>query len=778
MFKLNHHPRKFFKLLLAIGLFTFLFAPTANALDVFMPPVFGDITGASGIEHVVVEADGGLALFGADGTMQPGFPITTINPIIGTPVITNLIDDAYAEIAVLTEQPGNGSDIVEVYSGAGVLIASKTLTAAVDFAPVAVASATPGVNDLLVAEIDGDLVKLSYSRSGPVVSASVVRSFGEPVAVSTNNATSVAQTQIVVVYLTRPLLQVYSYANWGLTTESQLDEMGIYQASFDGQAEAYSVAQSGSITAVNITTGAKRVIHQGSLRANANSIPVSAPLLAEMNAATPGQELLVQASDGTLYVLSQQGQIIARFSRHLLGSTNGVAYSSLSQLYRSVFNFSNNLFFDFSRTVLTSEFSRMQSISDPQTTRDIAVFYNGQEIQSGETITIPQSLKVGMTSLINLDVRNLGQEVLVLNGNPRVSVGGADAQSWQVTTTPDSSLAPQSSSSMALTFTALGADGQKNAIATIPSNDPDEPAFVVNLSATVSNNYIVDGNMEAIDTAAWRNWSVPPVKEKSIVQSVSPERSLHVDTRNPATGAGVQQINIAGIQAGHSYRLSYNYMLTSGEFKQLVGIRTSNNDFENRTFTTKVVGNTWKSVIRDFTVPQGFVSDLRVVFSVRTGEFYLDDVYLQEVPAITNVVTDGNMELNDLNPWIKWGSPGVLQKSLLESVSPVRSLYVDTRVSLGGGVQQLAIPVRAGKSYRLSFRYKLLSGNLRQLLGIKTSNSDFEGKPFSTVQAGGAWQLRTRDFTVPQNFVGDFRLVFTLRAGEVFLDDVSIVELP
>ncbi len=284
---------------------------------------------------------------------------------------------------------------------------------------------------------------------------------------------------------------------------------------------------------------------------------------------------------------------------------------------------------------------------------------------------------------------------------------------------------------------------------------------------------VTDGTMEALDLSSWQNWGVPNIKEKTRAQASSGAQSLHVDARIGG-GGGVQQTNVQ-VQAGKTYRLLYKYKLLSGELRTNLGIATSNTDFEAKGAVLNSVSQSWQTYSRIFTMPQNFVNDFRVVFPLRAGEVYIDDVLLEEVPA--TLIYDSDMEANNLLGWTNWGSPTLKEKSHDQSASGIQSLHLDTRVSLGGGAQQVNLPVRSGHTYKLSLQYKLLSGGLSVLMGIHDSNADYENKKANLGLSSPNWQTYTRTFTVPSNFLTDFRLVFPTNKANVYLDDVKLEEL-
>lgn len=167
-------------------------------------------------------------------------------------------------------------------------------------------------------------------------------------------------------------------------------------------------------------------------------------------------------------------------------------------------------------------------------------------------------------------------------------------------------------------------------------------------------------------------------------------------------------------------------------------------------------------------------SILLSVFSILiTGvTFFLPHIALAE-----NILSDGDMEANILEPWRRYGPPQVLEKSQAMAFEGVQSMHIQGNELTGkGGFQQVNIPVEAGKTYTLSLYYFIVEGNFNTWMGIKTSNGAFDGR-VDTLVTPGEWQLYTRQFTVPDNFIDDFRYMLNMQGGEAYIDSVEINEV-
>lgn len=306
---------------------------------------------------------------------------------------------------------------------------------------------------------------------------------------------------------------------------------------------------------------------------------------------------------------------------------------------------------------------------------------------------------------------------------------------------------------------------------------------------------LVDGDMEAQNMDAWRVWGrVTPqfTFEKNLVHPEAPvgqRYAMHMNAQ--ATNGGIQQLNIP-VQAGKTYLLKMSYRLVSGSLRPLMGIRNSNTDFENKfEVLSQVTPNdpnvSW-GYARYVTIPNNFVGDFRFVLTLQNGEAYIEEVTLLDVDTLnqgvynpnaddSRLVRDPYMSMGGISHWKRWGNPVLLEKDFDQTPRDEwdTALHIDAR-GTSSGVQQFNIPVRAGQSYRLQFSHRVLSGALQPMIGIGTSNSDFE-RQYVALRPNNAWQNYQRDFTVPLNFSGDFRLVFVLKNGEGWLDDVTLTPL-
>ncbi|PJC37531.1 hypothetical protein CO046_00105 [Candidatus Peregrinibacteria bacterium CG_4_9_14_0_2_um_filter_53_11] len=294
------------------------------------------------------------------------------------------------------------------------------------------------------------------------------------------------------------------------------------------------------------------------------------------------------------------------------------------------------------------------------------------------------------------------------------------------------------------------------------------------LEEVAAPSLVTNGSFEAAELTPWRAWGRPVTMQPSGDDATDGSQSLYLDTRG--LNAGIQQLGLP-VEAGKSYRLSFSYNHSEGTVEPVLGIASSNADFEGMYVKLSPTEGQWLSYTREFTVPETFERDFRLVLRIRNGQGYLDNVSLEEMNQAPALVADGSFEAAETTAWRAWGSPTTLQTSANEASEGAQSMYIDTR-GINGGVQQLPIAVEAGKHYRLEFDYNHSEGTVEPVLGIASSNVDFELIYDKLQPTGGVWQPYMREFTVPADFVRDFRLVFRLRNGEGYFDNVRLTELP
>ena len=326
---------------------------------------------------------------------------------------------------------------------------------------------------------------------------------------------------------------------------------------------------------------------------------------------------------------------------------------------------------------------------------------------------------------------------------------------------------------------------------TFPQNEfelftttPDPEPLVINVNSTDTSEYSIEHPQEILialpiincgnflilcpdisnnihDMNAWIRYGQPHNIEKGQDFYTT---GIRVDASN--IGAGVQQRGL-NVEAGETYQIRFKYNLEQGRLFPKLGDNDSNIDFEGNRDRVYPTDGEWKEYTRVFTAPES--EDFRIVFAGKDAIFSIDDVII-ELYDDRNLVKDGDMKLLGTDEWRYWNNKTAFAKE--------NGYMAINATGISAGFQQLNLPVEAGKEYRLSFDYEKLGGKFRTILGIRTSNSDFEKKyDFFPKTYNGQWRPYERTFTVPEDFNGDFRLVFLEKNGIAHVDNVRIEEV-
>ncbi len=153
---------------------------------------------------------------------------------------------------------------------------------------------------------------------------------------------------------------------------------------------------------------------------------------------------------------------------------------------------------------------------------------------------------------------------------------------------------------------------------------------------------------------------------------------------------------------------------------------------------------------------------------------------------------DGNMELDHVNAWTlikSQGEESLIEKTNREKFGGERSMHVTGT----GFLSQKGLSVESGKTYVLSFDYKLATGTLwafeftreaqrperANLQGILDDISEFSRTANNVNDAAISWLTYRRIVTVPQNYnvnTGDFGITIDFENADAFIDNVSLEE--
>jgi hypothetical protein len=255
------------------------------------------------------------------------------------------------------------------------------------------------------------------------------------------------------------------------------------------------------------------------------------------------------------------------------------------------------------------------------------------------------------------------------------------------------------------------------------------------------------------------------------------------------------------LEAGKAYRLTFR---ARAENAGWIGtsIWENGHDLDGNGFGWSTYRFDWQEVgpeARAYTVE--FVMpitnlDAGVCFFLGelTGRVFLDDVKLVEIEALTppppppplgtELVRNGAFDagMTGWHGYVAAGTSG--------SVEVVNGEVVLTTIVPGAGygsvqLQSGTLPLHAGKTYRLTFRARSTTwGDMISLVWENGVDADGDGQSggtydFQWVSLGLDMATYTYDFTMPVTNTGaGLALLAGTQEGQIFIDDVSLMELP
>lgn len=770
---------KFPLFIASLFLGTVAFASLVFARESLFKPVIADIDAAvPGLERIAVTEDGSVMAFTYEGNLLPGFPVWIEGFVPATsPVVANVLGDGFDEIIVVARNDQN-SYRVYALSSQGQILSSADVNGEIYYDPVILTRQDAQYDDILVASITGNVQRFRFENN--------VWSVTSILQLDAVLGLAVTESELVINYPERNTLEMYSEINgtWGRRSSMAMPSPVLYPVTITSDGYFIAILRNGQLASINKISGEMRAGFPVDLQGTALG-PV---LISDIQSDNAGPEFVITFSDGHQAVLRTDGTVLTTSMDKEFISLGFETDDALSHAGYSLLNAYVSRLTNQQINRIVSYLGRIRIPNVVVGNAEIDVSINGNALANGGIYTFG-AVNIGETRDVTLTIHNQGQSSLQLNGNPLLA--GPDAALFAITTQPRNVIASQTRTQVSLRFTAQST-GNKSTQISIVSNDADESPYTIVIRADVVQNIIRDGTMEApLNASNWRNWAAGAQFEKSTAFAVSPTQSMHHRALN--THSGFQQLNVP-VRAGQRYRYSLRYKLLAGRLETNLGIRNSNTDFEGKAGVVTSINNQWQTYTRDFTVPQNFAGDFRVIIRVRNGEAYIDDVVLEEiVPVATSIVIDGTMEAEGIGPWVRFGSPLVMEKTGLTTHSGLQSFHIISRANYG--FQQTNIILQPGRQYRFRAWYRNAGGTLIPRISTTNSSVDFEF-PNGNVRepllgnTNGEWRLYERVFTARADYAGSYRVVFmhsnsdiaqgfiNLPQGEVWVDDVTIEEAP
>lgn len=142
----------------------------------------------------------------------------------------------------------------------------------------------------------------------------------------------------------------------------------------------------------------------------------------------------------------------------------------------------------------------------------IYIYGNGYIIPSGNTIpdyvqnTFFGNVELGQTKTKTFTIFNKGNSNLILNGSPHVTISGADAGQFSVSTQPITPIIEDGSVNFELTFSPTyvkPGNERIECVVTVQSNDPHTPDYTFTIGGFGVDNTVGPANMEGDFSGTW-----------------------------------------------------------------------------------------------------------------------------------------------------------------------------------------------------------------------------------------------------------------------------------
>ncbi len=779
-------------------------AHLASARESGFVPIIGDVSAAiKGPERVSVGDDGSLQVMSYTGQLVPGFPVSVADVVFTTsPVLANITGTNFKEIIVVGRTSADAYNLY-AYGADGQLVGSTPLPAEIDYDPTAMLRTGTVFEDVVLGTRGGGVLRLRFENN--------VFNSTQLLQVNGTVGVTVVGNALAVTSPLRGNVQIYNLQqnNWVLQSTFNTPQPLAYPVTFDGTGILYGVTVENNLIAISRANGAM----QAGFPVRLSNIAAASVVVADVES-TAGMEVIVPIVDGSTAVVRTNGQVVAQSNGKIfIGKTPAGAdtlsrgqYDILRTLTgRLVSNGRQRLFSylsrvkaptlannvlpdgDMERNTLapwrlygrptTAEKSSQQYTEGTQSMRIVSVGSGGGVQQVGIPVTSGQLYKFSFKYRLS---RGVIRTLFGLNDS-NVPFDGIRSD----ITTPLNTWA---------TFERLVQfpDNPNNLPINLVFNTRDADVYIdeVILEPIGTASLVRDSDMEESTTSSWRAYGSPVTFQKTADQFRSGQRSTFISS--VATGAGFQQVNVP-VRPGKWYRYTLNYKLLQGEIRTLLGINSSNSDFENRLAIIGRPADEWRQYSRQFRVPDNFRGSFNVVMSTRNARAYFDDVTIEEISPPQELVVDGGMEIAGVGSWLRYGNPLTLEKVAALVRTGAQSLHLISAANTGA--QQANITLLAGRQYRLRAWYRVAGGTLIPRMSTNNANEDFEfpiNDPREPLlgNTNNQWQQYERVFTVPANYNDMFRLVFMLSnadfgppyqnlpQGEAWIDDVTIELLP
>ena len=294
------------------------------------------------------------------------------------------------------------------------------------------------------------------------------------------------------------------------------------------------------------------------------------------------------------------------------------------------------------------------------------------------------------------------------------------------------------------------------------------------------DGYLTNGDFEVGNTTGWEVWQGATVSGDA---ARSGNYGIHL-TGNGSWG-GILSQGTVNMVAGKTYIVSYYIKVvqnglnlqikdgTTSSGSTLISKQHPASDYSNWTLVTHTVTPTQNGIYLNFCGIGGTSS----ADSTKAESAYLDDIRITEEKeaASDGYITNGDFETGKTTPWTVYSSTAVSTAAKYEG-SYGLSLGGDG--GWGGLAYQQIKNLKAGQSYTVTMRMKVVAGGVNVQVKGNDLNGDSIASAYRSTTNTGSWTEITLTFEASAtygylNFCGDG----TGTAATVYVDNITVARV-
>lgn len=512
---------------LALAL-SFFLTGSAVAREDYNRPASGDVVSALvGKENAVTTAGGMLNLFGENGKMVSGYPLSVEGEVFSSsPLLSDITGSSLKEIVMISRN-GAGKYFLKAFDGGKNLLASIELGEAVYYDPVEMRVANLSKKDILVVGLSGKIYAYRFNNNS--FSSEMILDVGKAAGVAVHSSGQ----ELIVNFSQENSLVVYSKqsGNWSLAKTISLSNPVLYPVVYGLGNKIFGV-NSTEIVGFDKSTGD---IISG-FPARLNGFPIDTPVEGDVNSAIAGLELLVSLSNGNTVIFDSAGNVLSsKFAKKsFLEKSSFIPDQGRMGIFSGIGNYGSIV----NLTSFQSLISTLGTIQRPalgsSLPAKISISVDGHVLASSSTYDLGTAFaSVGKT--YDFTIFNSGLGELNLIGENLVNISGVNADQFFITDYPESSILNGGSSNFSVRFLPTSA-GIKNAVLEIVSNDASSTVYIINLIGQAYATPTIYEDAENGNTAGWSLY-YPQYQNSTINNEVDPEQGRVIKINQTIAGS-------------------------------------------------------------------------------------------------------------------------------------------------------------------------------------------------------------------------------------------------